>query len=61
MKRFLCKSEDSTGHALAKTCWQNCHDISPINKIVYGFFLLWLQDNCAIFLTNILCTIALGC
>ena len=35
------------------TCWQNCHDISPLKKTVNGHFLFRLQYNCAVFPSNI--------
>ena len=40
-------------HALAKTCWQNFHDISPLKKTVSGLFLFRLQYNFSVFPSNI--------
>ena len=40
-------------HALAKTCWQNFHDMSPLKKTVNGHFLFRLQYNCPVFPSNI--------
>ena len=40
-------------NALAKTCWQNFHDISPLKKTVSGLFLFRLQYNFSVFASNI--------
>ena len=50
---FFGHSKDSKDHALAKSCWQNFHDISPLKKTVNGHFLFRLQYNCPVFPSNI--------
>ena len=40
-------------YALAKCCWQNFHDISPLKKTVNGHFLFRLQYNCPVLPSNI--------
>ena len=50
---FWPYSKDGNDHALDKTCWQNCHNISPMKKTVNGHSLFRLQYNCPVFLSNI--------
>ena len=50
---FFGHSKESKDHALAKTCWQNCHNISPMKKTVNCHFLFRLQHNCPVFQSNI--------
>ena len=35
------------------TCWQNFHDISPLQKTVNSYFLFRIQYNCPVFPSNI--------